>query len=82
MDQESRILRVKEIQDRCYNSGGGGGLVAKTCPTFTEVGNRKSSTLKAGLHLGPDCGLQAICPVSMELEKKAPGKKSLRALHD
>ena len=32
-----------------------------------EGGNRKSSNLKAGLHLGPDCGLWAICPVFMEM---------------
>ena len=50
-----------------------------------EGGNRTSSILKAGLHLGPDCGLWAICPVSMEtvyqLENQAPGRKSPRALH-
>ena len=57
MDQESRILRVKEIQDKHYNSGVGGSLVTKSCPTLAEEGNRTGSTLKAGLHLGPDCGL-------------------------
>ena len=31
-----------------------------------EGGNRTGSILKAGLYLGPDCGLWAICPVSME----------------
>ena len=31
-----------------------------------EGGNRTGSILKAGLHPGPDCGLWAICPVSME----------------
>ena len=50
-----------------------------------EGGNRTGSILKAGLHLGPDCGLWAICPVSMEttyqLENQAPGRKSPRALH-
>ena len=37
---------------------------------------RTGSILKAGLHLGPDCGLWAICPVSMEttykLENQTP----------
>ena len=50
----------------------------------TEGGNRAGCILKAGLHLGPDCGLWAICPVSMEmtyqLENKAPRRKSPRAL--
>ena len=50
-----------------------------------EGGNRTGSILKTGLHLGPDCGLRAICPVSMEtiyqLENQAPGMKSPRALH-
>ena len=31
-----------------------------------EGGNRTGSILKAGLHLGADCGLWAICPVPME----------------
>ena len=39
-------------------------------------GNRTGSMLKAGLHLGPDCGLWAICPGSMEttyqLENQGP----------
>ena len=38
--------------------------------------DRTGSVLKAGLHLGLDCGLWAICPVSMEttyqLENQAP----------
>ena len=42
----------------------------------TEGGNRTGSILKAGLHLGLDCGLWAICPVSMEttyqLENQIP----------
>ena len=50
-----------------------------------EGGNRTGSILKAGLHLGPDCGLWGLCPVSMEttyqLENQAPGRKSPRALH-
>ena len=41
-----------------------------------EETDRTDSILKAGLHLGPDCGLWAICPVSMEttyqLENQAP----------
>ena len=41
-----------------------------------EGGNRTGSILKAGLHLGTDCRLWAICPVSMEttyqLENQAP----------
>ena len=41
-----------------------------------EEGNRQSRLLKAGLHLGPDYGLSAICPVSMEttyqVENQAP----------
>ena len=48
-----------------------------------EGGNRIGSILKAGLHLGPDCGLWAtvsmVCPVSMEttyqLENQAPQKE-------
>ena len=48
-----------------------------------EGGNRTGSILKAGLHLGPDCGLWAICPVSMEktyqLESQTPWRKSPRA---
>ena len=51
----------------------------------TEGGNRTGSIFKAGLHLGPDYGLWAICPVSMEtryqLENLVPGRKSPRALH-
>ena len=36
-----------------------------------EGGNRQSSSiLKAGLHLGPDCGLWVLCPVSMETNWK------------
>ena len=38
--------------------------------------DRTGSILKVGLHLGPDCGLWAICPVSMEttyqLENQVP----------
>ena len=45
-----------------------------------EGGTRTGFILKAGLHLGLDCGLWAICPVSMEttyqLENQAPGRKS------
>ena len=45
-----------------------------------EGGTRTGSILKAGLHLGLDCGLWAICPVYMEttyqLENQAPGRKS------
>ena len=41
-----------------------------------EETDRTGSILKAGLHLGLDCGLWAICPVSMEttyqLENQAP----------
>ena len=48
-----------------------------------EGGNRTGSILKAGLHLGPDCGLWATCPVSIEttyqLENQAPRRKSPRA---
>ena len=44
-----------------------------------EGGNRTGSILKAGLHLELDCGLWAICPVSMEttyqLENQAHWKK-------
>ena len=32
-----------------------------------EETDRTRSILKAGLQLGPDCGLRAICPVSMEM---------------
>ena len=50
----------------------------------TEGGNRTGSILKAGLHLGPDCGLWTIYPVSMEmtyqLENQAPRRKRPRAL--
>ena len=41
-----------------------------------EETDRTGSILKAGLHLGLDCGLWAICPVSMEttyqLENQTP----------
>ena len=41
-----------------------------------EETDRTDSILKAGLHLGADCGLRAICPGSMEttyqLENQAP----------
>ena len=41
-----------------------------------EETDRTGSILKAGLHLGPDSGLGAICPVSMEMtyqpENQAP----------
>jgi len=44
--------------------------------TLKEETDRTGSILKAGLHLGPDCGLRALCPVSMEttyqLENQAP----------
>ena len=50
-----------------------------------DGGNRTGSILKAGLHLGPDCGRWAICPVSMEttyqLENQAPRRKSLKGLY-
>ena len=50
-----------------------------------EGGNRTGSILKGGLHLGLDCGLRAICLVSMEtahqLENQAHGRKSPRAFH-
>ena len=49
-----------------------------------EGGNRTGSVLKAGLHLGLDCGLWAICPVSMETTHQLenwPGRKSPKALH-
>ena len=49
-------------------------LVSMLCTI--EGGNRTGSILKAGLHLGPDCGLGTISPVSMEmtyqLENQAP----------
>ena len=52
---------------------------------YVEGGIRTGTILKAGLHLGPECGLRAICPISMEmtnqLENQAPGRKSPRALH-
>ena len=54
-------------------------------PVLYEGGNRTGSLLKAGLHLGPHCGLSAVCPLSMEmtyqLENQASGRKSPRALH-
>ena len=41
-----------------------------------EGRNRTGSILKAGLHLGSDCGLWAVCPLSMEttyqLKNQAP----------
>ena len=44
-----------------------------------EETDRTGSILKLGLHLEPDCGLWAICPVSMEttyqLENQAPWMK-------
>ena len=48
-----------------------------------EETDRIGSILKAGLHLGPDCWLRAICPVSMEttdqLENQAPQLEEPRA---
>ena len=48
-----------------------------------EETDRTRSILKAGLQLGPDCGLWVICPVSTEmtyqLENHAPKRKSPRA---
>ena len=53
--------------------------------TEHEGGNRTGSILKVRLRLGPDCGLWAICPGSMEtthqMENQAPRRKSPRALH-
>ena len=44
-----------------------------------EETDRIGSALKAGLHLGLDCGLRAICPVTMEkayqLENQTPQMK-------
>ena len=44
-----------------------------------EETDRTGSILKAGLHLGLDCGLWATCPVSMEktyqLENQTPQMK-------
>ena len=41
-----------------------------------EETDRTGSILKAGLHFEPDCGIKAICPVSMEttykLENQSP----------
>ena len=35
--------------------------------TKVEGGNRQNRlNLKAGLHLGLDCGLRALCPLSLE----------------
>ena len=49
-----------------------------------EDTDRIGSILKAGLHLGLDCGFWAMCPVSMEatylLENQGPRRKSPRAL--
>ena len=51
-----------------------------------QRGSRTASIWKAGLHLGPNCGLLgALCPGSMQttyqLENQAPRRKSPRALH-
>ena len=50
-----------------------------------EGGNRTGSILKAGLHLGLDCGLWALCPVSMEttyqLENQAPWMQEPQGLY-
>ena len=64
---------------------GTGGLLHQSPTTIYyprtshEGGNRTGSILKAGLHLGLDCGPWAICPVSMEmkypLENQAPWKE-------
>ena len=35
-----------------------------------EKSDRTGSIFKAGHNLGPDCGLWAICPVSMEMTYK------------
>ena len=42
-------------------------LTSSQSAGFPEGGNRTGCILKAGLHLGPDCGLWAICPVSMKM---------------
>ena len=50
-----------------------------------EETDRTDSILKAGLHLGPDCGLWAICPVSMgttyQLENQAPWMEEPQGLY-
>jgi len=47
-----------------------------------EETDRTGSILKAGLHLGPDCGLWAIGPVSIEmiyqLENQGPCMEELQ----
>ena len=47
-----------------------------------EETDRTDSLLKTGLHFGPDCGLWAICPVSMEmtyqLENQDPWMEELQ----
>ena len=52
-------------------------------PLDTEGKNRTGSILKAGLQLGLNCGLGALCPVSTEttyqLENQIPGWKNPRA---
>ena len=42
-----------------------------------EETDRTGSISKAGLHLGPDCGLWAMCPVSMEMTYKLENQTPL-----
>ena len=61
-----------KIKKECY-------LLKSCLVDVKEETDRTGSILKAGLRLGPDCGLCAICPVSMEttyqLENQAPWKE-------
>ena len=74
------IKSILKTQNQAWNKVSSFNIVA-----FIEGGNRTGSVLKAGFHFGLDCGLWAICPVSMkttyQLENQAPGRKSPRALY-
>ena len=72
------------LEERIFNLVQREGITPHSLnETVKEETDRRGSILKTGLHLGPDSGLSAICPVSMErtyqLENQTPGWKSPRA---
>ena len=65
----------KEVRIRCTDEGESGIITDRPAQTLSlvtsdlplkEERDRTGSILKAGLHLEPDCGLWAICSMSME----------------
>ena len=47
-----------------------------------EETDRIGSILKAGLHLGPDCGVWAICPVSMKMIYQLENQTALPSMEE